>query len=186
MTDKIVSGEKFWLRIIYIVSIVVTLAVAFLILGPRPDGMEGMLDVSVLPHLNALLNSSCTVLLLAALWFIKRKEIDRHKKTMLTAFGVSVLFLVSYVIYHWFKAGPKMYVGDFSSIYYSAHPYCFSNFYHPVSVNNTVSRLEYSGGKAQKDCPNYLSYLALCIRYRCSYLFDALLAFRGLHPEPSA
>ena len=118
MTDKIVSGEKFWLRIIYIVSIVVTLAVAFLILGPRPDGMEGMLDVSALPHLNALLNSTCTILLLAALWFIKRKEIDRHKKTMLTAFGVSVLFLVSYVIYHWFKAGPKMYVGDFSSIYY--------------------------------------------------------------------
>ena len=37
---------------------------------------------------------------------------------MLTAFGVSVLFLASYMIYHWFKAGPKMYVGDFSSIYY--------------------------------------------------------------------
>ncbi len=118
MTDKIVSGEKFWLRIIYIVSIVVTLAVAFLILGPRPDGMEGMLDVSALPHLNALLNSTCTVLLLAALWFIKRKEIELHKKTMLTAFGFSTLFLLSYVIYHWFKAGPKQYTGDFSEIYY--------------------------------------------------------------------
>ena len=112
------SGDKFWLRIIYIVSIVITLAVAFLILGPRPAGMEGMLDVSVLPQVNALLNSICTILLLAALWFIKRKEIERHKKSMLTAFGFSTLFLVSYVIYHWFKAGPKLYLGDFNSIYY--------------------------------------------------------------------
>ena len=37
---------------------------------------------------------------------------------MLTAFGFSTLFLVSYVIYHWFKAGPKLYLGDFNSIYY--------------------------------------------------------------------
>ena len=118
MTDKIVSGEKFWLRIIYIVSIVITLAVAFLILGPRPDGMEGMLDVSALPHINALLNSTSTVLLLAALWFIKRKKIAQHKITMLTAFGTSLLFLVTYMIYHWFKAGPKEYLGEFSTIYY--------------------------------------------------------------------
>jgi len=118
LIEKNISQDKFWLRIIYIVSIVISLAVAFLILGPRPDGMEGMLDVSILPHVNALLNSICTILLLAALWFIKRKEIERHKKTMLTAFGFSALFLVSYVIYHWFKAGPKLYAGDFSSVYY--------------------------------------------------------------------
>ena len=112
------SKDQFWLRIIYIISIVITLGVAFLILGPRPEGMEGMLDVSALPRLNALLNSTCTVLLLAALWFIKRKEIARHRITMLTAFGTSLLFLVTYVIYHWFKAGPKEYLGEFSTIYY--------------------------------------------------------------------
>ena len=70
--------DIWWLRIIYIISVVITLAVSFLILGPRPAGMDGMLDVSALPHLNALLNSTCTGLLLAALWFIKRKEIERH------------------------------------------------------------------------------------------------------------
>ena len=118
MTESISSNDKFWLRIIYIISIVITLGVAFLILGPRPEGMEGMLDVSALPRLNALLNSTSTVLLLAALWFIRRKEIARHKITMLTAFGTSALFLVTYVIYHWFKAGPKEYLGEFSTIYY--------------------------------------------------------------------
>ena len=110
--------DSFWLRIIYIISIVITLTVAFLILGPRPDGMDGVLDVSALPSVNALLNTTSTLLLLLALWFIKRKEIQKHKITMLCAFGTVSLFLVSYVIYHWFKAGPKPYLGDFTMVYY--------------------------------------------------------------------
>ena len=48
--------EKFWLRMIYILSGVVSLAVAFLILGPRPEGIEGAVDVSSLPLVNAFLN----------------------------------------------------------------------------------------------------------------------------------
>jgi len=110
--------DAFWLRIIYIISIVITLAIVFLILGPRPEGMKGLLDVSGLPMVNALLNTVSTILLLVALFFIKIKNIERHKQTMLCAFGTSSLFLASYVIYHWFKAGPKLYVGDFSSLYY--------------------------------------------------------------------
>ena len=118
MTEQNISGEKFWLRIIYIISLVITLAIVFLILGPRPEGMEGMLDVSALPLINALLNTTSALLLLLALRFIKQKEIQKHKITMLCAFGSSSLFLISYVIYHWFKAGPKPYLGDYVSIYY--------------------------------------------------------------------
>ena len=118
MIEQNVSGEKFWLRIIYIISLVITLAIAFLILGPRPDGMEGMLAVSALPHVNALLNATSTLLLVLALWFIKRKEIQKHKMTMLCAFGTVSLFLVSYLIYHWFKAGPKPYLGEYEIVYY--------------------------------------------------------------------
>ena len=110
--------DSLWLRIIYIFSIVITLAIAFLILGPRPDGMEGVLDVSALPQVNALLNTTSTLLLLLALWLIKQNDIFRHKLAMLSAFGTSALFLISYVIYHWFKAGPKVYVGDYTTIYY--------------------------------------------------------------------
>jgi len=110
--------DKFWLRIIYIFSIVITLAIAFLILGPRPEGMGEMIDVSALPLVNALLNSTSTFLLLLALWFIKRKEIQKHKITMLCAFGTSSLFLTTYVIYHWFKAGPRPYLGEYTLMYY--------------------------------------------------------------------
>ena len=112
------NNDAFWLKIIYIISIVIIFAIAFLILGPRPKGMEGALDVSVLPIVNALLNMASTIMLLVALWLIKRKNIERHKQAMLCAFGTSSLFLVSYVIYHWFKAGPKPYLGDFSGPYY--------------------------------------------------------------------
>ena len=112
-------NDSFWLRIIYIVTTVISLAVAFLILGPRPDGLEGMLDVSALPLVNATLNSITTLLLIVALVLIKKKRIDAHKKVMLSAFGTSTLFLVTYVIYHWFKAGPKLYIGEWTTIYFS-------------------------------------------------------------------
>ena len=112
-------NDSFWLRIIYIVTTVISLAVAFLILGPRPDGLEGMLDVSALPMVNATLNSITTLLLIVALVLIKQKKIDAHKKVMLSAFGTSALFLVTYVIYHWFKAGPKLYIGEWTTFYYT-------------------------------------------------------------------
>ena len=112
-------NDSFWLRIIYIISIVVSCLVAFLILGPRPEGMEGRVDVSFLPFINATLNSISTLLLIISLWFIKNKKISAHKITMLLAFGTSAMFLVTYVVYHWFKSGPKPYTGDFTTIYYT-------------------------------------------------------------------
>ena len=111
-------NDAFWSRIIYIISTVISLAVAFLILGPRPEGLEGMLDVSALPLVNATLNSITTLLLILALIVIKQKKVDAHKKIMLTAFGTSTLFLITYVIYHWFKAGPKYYLGEWVIFYY--------------------------------------------------------------------
>ena len=116
-TSPTPEAEGFWNRIIAILSCIVVVAVAFLILGPRPD-LGGSLDVSSLPFVNMALNATTTVLLLVAFAFIKARRITAHKMTMLAAFGASSAFLVSYVIYHWFKAGPKSYTGDFTSLYY--------------------------------------------------------------------
>ena len=112
------NNDTFWTRIIYVVSVVISLAVAFLILGPRPDGIEGSIDVSMLPFTNALLNGITTLLLIIGYILIRMRKRDAHKSVMLTSFGTSSLFLVSYVIYHWFKSGPKTYVGDYQIIYY--------------------------------------------------------------------
>ena len=113
-----VNQDSFWLRIIYIVSIIISATVAFLILGPRPVGIEGALDVSKLPLLNASLNGMTTILLVIGYILIRKKKRQQHKNIMLTAFGTSAAFLVSYVIYHWFKSGPKQYTGAFPEIYY--------------------------------------------------------------------
>lgn len=112
------KNESFWTRIIYVISIVISLVVAFLILGPRPDGIEGSMDVSFLPIVNASLNGVTTILLVIGYFLIRNNMIEKHKIVMLTAFGTSSLFLVSYVIYHWFKSGPRLYTGHYETIYF--------------------------------------------------------------------
>lgn len=56
--------------------------------------------VHILPHVNATLNALATVLLVTGYWLIKRRREQAHIRTMLAAFGVSVLFLASYLTYH--------------------------------------------------------------------------------------
>jgi len=51
-------------------------------------------------HVNASLHALATVLLLAGLYLIKNGRVEAHKRAMLTAFGVSIAFLVCYVWYH--------------------------------------------------------------------------------------
>ena len=53
-----------------------------------------------LATLNASLNAASTVFLTAGYFFIRRKEVARHRFCMLTAFGISCVFLVSYLIHH--------------------------------------------------------------------------------------
>ena len=112
------KNEPFWTKLIYVISVLISLVVAFLILGPRPDGIEGSMDVSFLPIVNASLNGITTILLVIGYFLIRNKMIEKHKIVMLTAFGTSSLFLVSYVIYHWFKSGPKLYIGSYETIYF--------------------------------------------------------------------
>jgi uncharacterized membrane protein YozB (DUF420 family) len=54
-----------------------------------------------LPTLNALLNATAALLLLAGWWLIRRKRSDAHRRVMLAAVATSVLFLASYLVYHY-------------------------------------------------------------------------------------
>jgi putative membrane protein len=53
-----------------------------------------------LPALNALLNGLSAVALLIGYTFIKARRIKPHRASMMTAFGFSTLFLVSYILHH--------------------------------------------------------------------------------------
>jgi len=80
-------------------SLLVVLAVAILLWAPRGTPASRP-DLSALPRLNAALNGTSALLLSAAYVFIRRRQVRRHRLCMLSAFSLSVLFLVSYVIYH--------------------------------------------------------------------------------------
>ena len=77
------KNDAFWTRIIYVISVVISLVVAFLILGPRPDGIEGSMDVSTLPFINATLNSITAILLVIGYMFIRSKNISIYNKKMI-------------------------------------------------------------------------------------------------------
>jgi len=58
-----------------------------------------------MPAVNAALNGVASILLVVGLVLIKRKRIAAHRNVMLSACGVSVLFLAGYVAHKIWKAG---------------------------------------------------------------------------------
>lgn len=72
-----------------------------------------------LPLLNAFINGTCSVLLIMSLLSIKQKNIQRHKQLNFLTFILSSLFLVSYILYHFFA--PETHFGGqgvLKAIYY--------------------------------------------------------------------
>ncbi|HSB15987.1 MAG TPA: DUF420 domain-containing protein [Bryobacteraceae bacterium] len=60
-----------------------------------------MIELRDLPAVNALLNLTAACLLVCGYVLIRRRRIQAHKRVMLAAFSVSVLFLISYLVYHY-------------------------------------------------------------------------------------
>jgi uncharacterized membrane protein YozB (DUF420 family) len=58
------------------------------------------MSIRDLPTLNAALNASSAVCLVFGYRFIRRRAISAHRACMLAAFTVSIIFLISYVVYH--------------------------------------------------------------------------------------
>jgi len=73
--------------------------------------------MSALPHVNAVLNTTSGIFLLAGFYFIRNNRIEAHRKCMLTAFTASSIFLLSYITYHslrawFFHIGPSRFLGQ--------------------------------------------------------------------------
>ncbi len=85
-------------RFINIVSIAVPVVVALML------GIRQKLDLGTwttyLPHVNGIINSLTSVLLVVGYYFIRQKNVAAHRVVMSTAFGLGGLFLVNYVLYH--------------------------------------------------------------------------------------
>lgn len=69
------------------------------------------MDPAFFPALNAVLNGCSAALLLTGLVLIKRRRERAHRNAMLTGFGCSVLFLASYLWFHFHYAIRVSYAG---------------------------------------------------------------------------
>lgn len=96
-------------KAIIIVSIAIPAAVAFLIMVPQAKIDVGF-NTRSLPLLHAILNSSTAILLLASLYFIRHGQVRAHRRANWTAIVLSMIFLISYVIYH--ATNPSVRFGD--------------------------------------------------------------------------
>lgn len=81
---------------------------------------ELLLAAHALAHVNALLNATATVLLLAGYVMIRQQRELAHKRLMLAAFAVSAAFLGSYLTYHWL-VGSVAFTGEgaIRTVYYT-------------------------------------------------------------------
>ena len=98
LQPSLAKNDKKAKLLIYTVSFVVFAAVVFLS-KYKLDVNLGF-DVHLFAKANAIINSMVAVLLLAGLFTVKQKKYELHKKIMLTAISLSVLFLLSYIAHH--------------------------------------------------------------------------------------
>ncbi len=103
--------------IIWIISIVVFGAVAFLTNFKPLQDLDLGFNVHVLALFNAVINATVSVLLVWAFVAVKSRKLVLHKKLMLVAIVLSSLFLVSYIGHH-LLSGETKYGGVHNGLYY--------------------------------------------------------------------
>ncbi len=111
------KNDKKAKTLIWLFSIIVFVAVT--VLGRVKLEVDLGFDVHVFAQINAIINSTVAVLLVAALLAVKSKKYQLHKGLMMTAMVLSVLFLVSYICHHLFAGETKFGAeGIAKTIYY--------------------------------------------------------------------
>ena len=85
--------------IIITLSVLIPIAVALLMWFPDVFAIESnTIDFSSLPFFHAVLNGSTAILIFTGYVLIKNKKAQLHKAAMLSAFVLSSVFLISYVV----------------------------------------------------------------------------------------
>jgi putative membrane protein len=112
------NSEKNLLRLVIAISIAAIVFLFWLIyFAPKPEVTPEW--SKHLPWVNAVFNSLSACCIVMGLKSIKRRDIVKHQKYMLTAFVFSTLFLISYITYHQMHGDVKfMATGPIRYIYF--------------------------------------------------------------------
>ncbi|WP_025762901.1 DUF420 domain-containing protein [Dyadobacter tibetensis] len=98
MAGRVIEDKPLYRNVISVLAIVVPITVAFL-LGIRQKVDLGSWTKS-LPHVIGVINSLTAVCLLVGYFYIKKGNIEGHRKAMTSAFLLGSVFLVCYILYH--------------------------------------------------------------------------------------
>ena len=110
-----IALEKKLNRWAWVITAVVLLLVSFM----HKVHFDTGIDFTFLPAVYSALNALTAVILLVGLYFIKRRQPEKHEKAMTLAMISSLLFLLGYVLYHITNADTKFGgVGTIRPIYF--------------------------------------------------------------------
>lgn len=106
------TSNKNFTGLIITVSVIANIIILLLFFSPI--GYEGAVqfDLSIFPRLNAIFNSFTFIFLTAALISIMKKNVKVHKIFILLAFATTLLFLVSYLTFHFLSPETAKYGGE--------------------------------------------------------------------------
>ncbi|MEK3785047.1 MULTISPECIES: DUF420 domain-containing protein [Paenibacillus] len=98
--------------LIVTVSLVANAIILALFFTPLGYQGEVHFDLSLLPRMNAIFNSFTFIFLLAALFAIIKKNVTIHKRFIMAAFTSTLLFLVTYLTFHYMSPGTAKFGGE--------------------------------------------------------------------------
>jgi putative membrane protein len=101
----LIKNDKRARILILLASLIVFTAV--IILGRVQVPVGGAFDVHMFAKFNAIINSLVSVLLIFGLITVKNGNYKLHRKIMLSAMILSILFLISYICHHLFAGDTK-------------------------------------------------------------------------------
>jgi putative membrane protein len=99
------KNDKKARTLILLFSFIIFVAIVFL--GRVKFNIHVGFDAHIFATINAVINSTVSVLLLAGLLAVRMKKYLLHKRIMLTAIVFSSLFLISYICHHLLAAETK-------------------------------------------------------------------------------
>ncbi len=118
MKEKNTLKERNFAPLIITTALIINALIALLFFLPEKDH-NITFDLTILPRLNAIFNSFTFIFLLAALYFILKKNVKTHRNFIFAAFSTTTLFLVTYLTYHYLAPSTSFGgEGIVKSIYY--------------------------------------------------------------------
>jgi putative membrane protein len=94
-----------------VVAWIITVVVLLLVGMMRRAKLDVDVDFAMLPMVNAILNTCTAIVLVAAFVCIRKKQVEQHRNMIFVAMGLSFIFLVCYVLYH-FTTPETTYCGE--------------------------------------------------------------------------